>query len=100
MTLSGDLCPPFPDDGCKSWSSSGRQGLITQFKILSTPFGGVRRGALRSGKPPQQRRGRRTHGGGAAYLGYAGGARQLYGELQATKAGKSIPEMTWCDGLC
>ena len=21
MTLSGDLCPPFPDDGCKSWSS-------------------------------------------------------------------------------
>ena len=22
MTLSGDLCPPFPDDGCKSWSIS------------------------------------------------------------------------------
>ena len=38
MTLSWDLCPPFPDEGCKSCSGTNRQGLITQFKILSTPL--------------------------------------------------------------
>ena len=38
MTLSWDLCPPFPDEGCKSCAGTNRQGLITQFKILSTPL--------------------------------------------------------------